>query len=183
VIAPIASTPEYERSVATFLVEAGGNGSPQGLISRPPRHDDSNLGPSLFRAGLEDATLASLVLPGLYVGRSVLSRVDFSGTDLRLAAFNWSGVLDCRFVGADLRGADLRSCRFAGCTFANADLRGADCRHSSFEHCVFTGAQMAGARLSQTRLLGFALRRPKGLCPEQAAVVEWFRGSDVPGGG
>lgn len=156
------------------LVEISGEPMPD--VHRVPRHDDEILGPSIFRAAVEEAVLENLTLPGLYVGRSELVAVTFSGSDLRLSAFNWSDVTDCDFSQADLSRADLRSCQFSGCSFRGADLTGADLRHSSFDDCTFQGAVLNGAIVSRGAELA-------GADKAQLAHVVWSTATDEPGGG
>src|SRR5688500_12362861 len=106
----------YEDSVLLLKERAGAMGDALPLVQRVPRPDDDPIGPSFFGPRWEVVVLAVLSLPGLYVSRSQLARISFRSSDLRLAAFNWSDVLDCDFHGADLSGAALRSSRFTRCT-------------------------------------------------------------------
>jgi uncharacterized protein YjbI with pentapeptide repeats len=177
----------YHESVAVLKdrVEIIGDALPQ--VTRVPRPGDDTIGPSIFRMGIEDADISGLCLPGLYVGRSILTRVTFRATELRLSAFNWSGLHDCDFSSSDLRQADLRSSRFIRCSFDGADLEGADLRGSSFDHCSFVGARFQSALLQRGRALswlGIGRRQESlSLSPEQRALVDWRADApEAPGG-
>jgi hypothetical protein len=80
----------YDSSFLLFKERVGGIGDPQSVVSRPPRHDDQLLGPSIFRMLVEDVRLEDVTLPGLFVGRSEVRRLSFRGSDLHLSTFNWS---------------------------------------------------------------------------------------------
>jgi hypothetical protein len=136
----------YEDSLAELRGCVEILGDPQPRVTRPPRHDDEDLGPSIFRTLVEDVALEDLTLPGLYVGRSELKRVSFRGSDLHLSSLNWSDIRDCDFSASDLSGADLRACEFVRCTFAGGDLSSADLRGSGFHGCVFRGRSDARYR-------------------------------------
>jgi uncharacterized protein YjbI with pentapeptide repeats len=178
----------YDASFAVLKERVEIVGDPRPSVTRPPRHDDDELGPSIVRLRLEGVVLAGLTLRGLYVGRSELRGVSFGDSDLRLSAFNWSDLIDCDFTAADLGGADLRACRFVRCTFRGADLSGADLRMSSFDGSTFEGAVMQGARLHRrARILGFfrAGRAQAGmvLTARQRHEAEWCSDAPEPGGG
>ena len=163
-------------------------GEPRPIVERPPRHDDEDVGPSIVRAAIDDVALDALTLSGLYVGRSELRNISFRDTDLRLATFNWSDLLDCDFTGADLSGADLRACRFERCVFRSANLARTDVRGSTFELCTFEAASLDRAKLYRTpRLLGL-LKRGRDqtnlpLSETQRRDVEWCADAPAPGGG
>lgn len=166
----------YEESFATLAEAVEIVGEPRPVVTRPPRADDQEFGPSIFRSLVEGADLSELTLPGLYVGRSELRRVYFAGSDLQLSTFNWNDVSACSFYRCDLSGADLRACSFERCAFTQADLAQADLRHSSFKDCDFTGARLDGAML-------FPHQRPLlRLAPEQDGVVAWSDESAEPSG-
>jgi hypothetical protein len=178
----------YEESFAILKDRVEITGDPQAGVTRPPRHDDENLGPTIFRTLVADVSLAGLTLPGLYVARSELRRVSFRGSDLRLSAFNWSDVSECDFGDADLSRADLRACRFARCVFAAADLSEADLRGSTFEACAFDRAGMRGVKLHRRRtLLGLLKRGPDQeglpLSADQRSEIAWSEEAPAPGGG
>jgi uncharacterized protein YjbI with pentapeptide repeats len=178
----------YRESVAVLAERVEIMGGPLPSVTRPPRHDDEALGPSVFRLSLQGVSLEDLTLRGLYVGRSELKAVSFRNSDLQLSAFNWSDVVDSDFTAADLSGADLRSCRFVRCTFRGANLSTADLRASSFEACVFDDAVMRGARLyRRPRILGLIKAGPDqtglSLSDEQRRQVEWCVDAPEPGGG
>jgi uncharacterized protein YjbI with pentapeptide repeats len=163
-------------------------GNPQSKVSRPPRHDDEELGPSIFRMLVEDVALEDLTLPGLYVGRSELRRVSFRGSDLHLSAINWSDLADCDFSGVDLSASDLRACTFVRCVFRGANLARADLRGSKFEGCDFVDAAMAGASLfRRPRVLGLFRaggdQQSLALSASQRAAISWSGDSPDPGGG
>src|SRR5262245_51463296 len=110
----------YADSVAVLKDRVGIIGDALPLVTQVQRPGDDPIGPSLFRIGVADADISDLCLSGLYVGRSILTRVSFKGTELRLSAFNWSGLEECDFSGANLQQADLRSSRFVRCSFEAA---------------------------------------------------------------
>lgn len=152
-------------------------------VSRPPRHDDEQPGPSIFRSVARDEDFQTLTLPGLFVGRSSLVNVSFAGSDLRLSTFNWSDFAYCDFAGCNFAGSDLRACRFSNCSFEDADLENTDLRRSEFRSCNFTGARMAGAKVVRaswlSRLVGGGLR----LSREQSGEVTWSGPGTEPEGG
>jgi uncharacterized protein YjbI with pentapeptide repeats len=167
-------------------VEIVGDVQPQ--VSRPPRHDDEELGPSIFRLLLEDVKLEDLTVPGLYVAHSELRRISFCGSDLHLSAVNWTDLSDCDFTGADLSRSDLRACKFVRCLFRSANLVEADLRGSVFEGCEFTDALLTGAKLfRRSKLLGLfrAGDDQSGLplSTVQRAAISWSSDSPSPGGG
>src|SRR5262245_38518947 len=100
-------------------------------VTRRPRYDDTEPGPTILRLGVDDVELYGLTLQGLYVARSRLFRVSFKHCDLRLSVFNWSDLIECDFTNADLTNADLRACQFMNCNFSGAVLAGTDFQHSS----------------------------------------------------
>lgn len=178
----------YDQSFVILAERVEISGDPQPTVTRPPRHDDEAPGPSIFRQRLDDVSLTDLTLSGLYIGRSELKRVSFSGSDLQLATFNWSDLADCDFSGADLSGADLRSCRFLRCRFPSANLAGADLRGSSFEGCDFADAVMAAAKLHRRpKVLGFLKlgsdQTNLPLSGAQRREIDWSAETPGPGGG
>jgi uncharacterized protein YjbI with pentapeptide repeats len=177
----------YPESVAVLKERVEIIGDALAQVTQVPRPEDDPIGPSIFRMGLEDADISGLCLPGLYVARSVLTRVTFKGTELRLSAFNWNGLHDCDFSATDLRHADLRSSRFVRCTFDGAVLESADLRGSAFERCSFVGARFHGALLQKGGVLsrlGVSRRQEAlPLSAEQRAVVHWAADApEAPGG-
>jgi hypothetical protein len=177
----------YTGSVAVLKERVGAIGDPLREVTRVPRPEDDPFGPSIFRMGVDEADLGGLCLPGLYVSRSELSRVRFTGTDLRLSGFNWSNMVDCDFTGADFRQAELRCSRFVRCRFTGALLQGADLRGSSFEACCFRDAQLDGAVLQRggpLRWLGIGRRQESlPLSTSQRAAVRWVDDApEAPGG-
>lgn len=166
----------YHESFAVLTEAVEIVGEPRPVVTRPPRADDLEFGPSIFRTLVEGVDLSDLTLPGLYVGRSELRAVFLAGSDLRLATFNWNDVSACSFYRCDLSGADLRACNFERCAFTQADLTQADLRHSSFRDCDFTGARLGGTLLlpNQRALLL--------LSTEQEAVIAWSDDSEPTGG-
>jgi len=186
--------PSYADSIRILDDRVGIVGGALPSVERVPRHDDGVPGPSVFRTRVEDVSLAGLTLTGLYVGRSLVHRVSFSGCELRLAAFNWSDVSDCDFESADLAGADLRACRFVRCSFRRANLAGADLRCSTFSGCRFDEANLDGAQLyRRPGILGvlpgivmvprLGFRTNPRLTSAQRRQVRWCRDAPVPGGG
>ena len=177
----------YSDSIALLKerVEIIGDALPE--VVRVPRPDDDPFGPSLFRMGLEGAELAGLCLRGLYVSRSELKRVSFAGSDLQLAAFNWSDLIDCDFSGVDLRQADMRSSAFSRCRFDRAALDGADLRGTRFDSCSFAGATLAQAKLQRGGALAWlGIGRAQEALPlsdEQRATILWLSDApEAPGG-
>lgn len=177
--------PSYDSSFAVLKERVEIIGTAQAQVSRPPRHDDDDFGPSIFRMLLEDVDLANLTVPGLYVGRSQLRRISFRDSDLHLSALNWSGLEECDFSGADLSGSDLRACRFVRCLFRGANLAQADLRGSTFEACAFDDAVMRGAVVHRRhRLLGLLkLGSSPRLSAVQRAGISWSADTTEPGGG
>lgn len=178
----------YDDSFAHLRSQIEIIGDPRPAVDRPPRHDDDNPGPSIFRSWVEDASLGDLTLPGLYVGRSDVKRVSFRGSDLHFSCFNWSDIIECDFGWTDLSRSDLRATRFARCDFSNANLSGADLRGSRFESCIFEGASMRGAILyGRRKLLGLLAigsdQRALPLSPAQRLEVHWSAEAPQPGGG
>lgn len=181
------SVPSYRDSVALLKerVEISGDALPE--VVRVPRPDDDPVGPSLFRMRLDGAELTGLCLRGLYVSRSELKRVSFAGSELQLAAFNWSDLIECDFSGVDLRQADLRSSVFSRCRFDGATLDGADMRGTRFDSCSFTGATLAQAKLQRGGTLAWLgvgrAQEALPLSPEQRATILWVRDApEAPGG-
>jgi hypothetical protein len=186
--------PSYRDSVGILNDRVGIFGDVLPVVDRVPRHDDEVLGPSIFRTLVEDVSLDGLSLPGLYVARSNVRRVSFTGSELRFAAFNWNGISDCNFEGADLAGADLRACVFERCLFRGANLAKADLRCSNFKGCRFDDANLEGAllyrpagllgllpRVVMVPVLGF--QADPRLTPAQRDQVRWCRDAPKPGGG
>ena len=178
----------YQDSLELLRERVEISGDAQAQVSRPPRHDDDELGPSIFRLLVEDVDLSNLTVPGLFIGRSDLRRISFRGSDLHFAALNWSDVAECDFSGADLSGSDLRACRFVRCQFRGTDLTRADLRGSTFEGCAFEDAAMQGAILRRRPALLGLLRLGSDqeslpLSPAQRAAISWSADEDEPGGG
>jgi hypothetical protein len=167
----------YHESFAVLAEAVEIVGEPRPVVTRPPRADDLEFGPSIFRTLVEGADLSDLTLPGLYVGRSELRRVFFAGSDLRLATFNWNDVAACSFYRCDLSGADLRACSFERCSFTQAELSQADLRHSSFKDCDFTGARLGGTLMLPNQ------RALMMLSPDQDSVIAWSDETAEPTGG
>ena len=156
-------------------------------ITRVPRPDDDPFGPGIFRMRVDDVDLSGLCLPGLYVSRSELSRVRFTGTELRLSAFNWSDLIDCDFREADFTDAELRCSRFVRCQFTGTRLQRADLRASTFEGCSFADARLDGTLLQRggpLRWLGIARRQESlPLSTHQRDVARWVSDApEAPGG-
>ena len=70
----------YQESFAALTEAAEIVGEPRPVVTRPPRADDLEFGPSIFRVLVEGADLSDLTLPGLYVARSELRRLFFAGS-------------------------------------------------------------------------------------------------------
>ena len=167
----------YTDSVTVLKERVGAIGEALPQVTQVPQPGDDPFGPSIFRMVVDDADLSGLCLPGLYVARSELCRVRFTGSELRLSAFDWNTILDCDFMGADFREAELRCSRFVRCRFGGALLQGADLRGSTFDACHFVDAQLDGAALQRggpLRWIGIARRQESlPLSAEQRAVVRW----------
>ena len=182
------SRPQYADSIAILKERLDVIGDALPDVTERPRHDDEILGPTIFRMRAADVSLASLTLTGLYVGRSELRRVSFQDTELRLAVFNWSDIVECDFRRADLSDADFRACRFVRCDFGDATLVRTDLRGSTFEDCSFDGANFTGAQLyRRPGLLGVIKlgfdQRSLPLSAEQRRVAEWCAEAPEPAGG
>jgi uncharacterized protein YjbI with pentapeptide repeats len=158
-------------------------GNPRPDVLTPPRHDDEEPGPSIFRYIAEQEDLSDLTLPGLYIGRSSLIGISFARSNLRLSTFNWSDFTICDFSSCSLEGADLRGCVFRSCSFRDADMRGSDLRRTALRECDFTGAQMYGARLSRVGWLRRVFGRGARLSGEQRKEVVWCDKGPAPRGG
>ncbi len=167
----------YEESFALMKERVDIMGEPRSAVGRPPRHDDEEMGPTIFRTMVEDVALDDLTLPGLYVGHSEITNVSWQRADLHLSTFNWSDVVACNFRGSDLSGADLRACRFERCDFKDANLGGADLRGSTFEACSFENAILRGAKFKSTD------QRELRLSREQSVEVIWSVEARESGGG
>ena len=167
----------YPDSFTRFIERTGGGGRQVPDVTRRPNHDDENPGPSLFRAHVENCSLQKLNLPGIFVGRSELTRVDFSGSLLRLSSFSWTDFDGCSFADCDLTECDLRGSSFVGCDFSRAQLADCDLRHASFEDCTFADANTVRIRVSGR------LRKQLGLSPAQAKAAMWLPddGPEPPG--
>jgi uncharacterized protein YjbI with pentapeptide repeats len=167
----------YDESLARFTDITGHDARAKPHVTSRPRYDDEDPGPSLFRTLLADCSLERMTLPGLFVGRSELSRVSFTASDLHLSTFCWNDLTQCWFDRCDLADSDLRSSNFNRCDFSHANLTRCDLRHSSFEECRFDGAVLAGAVASEDQ------RGPLGLSDEQSGAVSWKTPGPQPDGG
>lgn len=162
----------YDTSFARFIRIARGDGQAKPEVTVRPRHDEAVRGPSLFRTMLESCALERLTLPGLFIGRSEVTGVSFSGSDVHLSTLCWSNFEDCSFDGCDLTDSDLRASYFVRCSFAGADLTRCDLRHSTFRDCDFSNASLDGAFATTKQRVALALT------DAQVAVVAW---QDAPG--
>lgn len=167
----------YDESFDTLKKAAGLEGQPRPDVSRRPAYDDEPPGPSFFRTSVADQRFGNIKLPGLYIGRSELANGVFAGSDLHLAAWNWSEFKECDFSRCDLHDSDLRACEFENCNFSNADLRKCDLRGSRFVECDFTGARLDQALVLEEQ------RSELRLTPEQQAAVTWTDAYEEPPGG
>lgn len=177
----------YLESVALLRTRVDLLGEALHAVDRPPRHDDEEMGPTLFRQGIESVSFAGLTLPGLFVGRCELRACSFRGTVLSLASLQWSDFIECEFAGADLTGADLRASRFIRCDFGGSVLRDADLRGAAFEACRLSDADLSGAAMVRerwwVRLTGGSGRSAGGaLTAAQRRVVRWLPPAEPPGG-
>lgn len=157
----------YDESFAHFVRTAGGDGAPRPIVVARPAHDDASPGPSLFRQRVADCALTGLTLPGLFVGRSGLTNVAFSGSDLRLSVLSWSDYQQCWFDACDLRDSDLRASLYVECDFSDANLTRCDLRHATFRDCDFARATLHGAVAARSQRAALALT------DDQAASVDW----------
>jgi uncharacterized protein (TIGR02996 family) len=174
-------------------LEAQGKEMPRDPDGRPfvppqmPSYDDeSPLGLSYFRSGLEGADRSGLTMPRTFFGRSGFSRVRFTDSDLSESRMCWNDFEHCDFSGADLSRCDMRAAKFTGCEFVGAILRGVDLHRSYFKDCDFTGADLTGAVAEGGDL--YTRSGHEGvqafLTKEQQAVMTWTEdeGPEPPGG-
>ena len=185
---PVVARASYGDSISVLKDRVDVIGDFQAQVSRTPRHDDDEPGPTIFRMLVEDVDLANLTMPGLYIGRSHLRRISFRDSDLHLSALNWSDLEECDFSETDLSRSDLRACTFVRCLFRGANLAHADLRGSTFKECRFERASMQGATLSQAPRLLRLVRLSSDqtslpLTPHQRAEVTWSGEKREPGGG
>jgi uncharacterized protein YjbI with pentapeptide repeats len=168
----------YEASFSAIVDLAGADGRPVPQVTQRPRHDDDDYGPSLFRTQVSECNLERLTLPGLFVGRSLLTKVSFSGSLLRMSTLCWCDFVRCWFDRCDLRESDLRASDFRTCDFRSANLAGCDVRHAVFDNCRFDKADVAGLVASEDQRTGLRFTAA------QAAVVSWVPepGEPPPGG-
>ena len=177
----------YLESVALLRARVDLLGDALPTVDRPPRHDDEEMGPTLFRQGIESVSFAGLSLPGLFVGRCELRTCSFRGTVLGLATLQWSDFIECEFAGADLTGADLRASRFIRCGFEGSVLRDADLRGASFEACRLSDADLGGAAVVRepwwARFAAGSGQSASGaLTAAQRRSVRWLPAAEPPGG-
>lgn len=143
-----------------------------------PQAGDEVLGVQFFRTEVSGVTLESLSLPRSSIGRSLVERSSFRGTDLTESNLCWSDFVEVDFGGASLCSADLRASRFHRVSFADCDLSKADLRRSEFEKCRFQGASVVGAKLTRKGAASLALTS------EQLGSVDWqsTEGAEPDGG-
>lgn len=176
VTVPRASfTDSVRRLQVLRVLEAGERTIPP----RMPRFDDDpSASVNIFRARLADADLSSLTLPRSFFGRSEITKVDFTGSDLSESNMCWNNFTDVSLAAALLTGADLRASVFVRVRFDMADLRGADLRLASFDRCSFIGAKMDRVRLTKQTAESLLLHA------EQRSAIQWEAGDGpVPDGG
>ncbi len=168
----------YSQSFARFVELTGGDGRPMPEVAARPTPYDEDGGPSLFRTRVEDCALTHLKLPGLFVGRTELTRVDLSGSWLRLSTLCWNDFIKCWFAKCDLTDSDLRGSQYSECDFSRAVLAGCDLRHSSFHNCKFKHADLTGAVIPER------VRDDLGLTPSQSSAAVWVtdEGPEPEGG-
>ncbi len=136
---------DYNKSFEIAQEALGIEGEPIENVTQRPAHDDEELGPSLFRTGVEDAEVHDLTLPGLFIGRTDVRSLRMTNCDLRLSTFCWNDFTGCVFERSILRATDFRNSNYLRCSFVDADLREADLRRTFFEQCDFTGADLTRA--------------------------------------
>lgn len=167
----------YDDSFARFE-SITGDGRPRPSVENRPRHDDEDPGPSLFRTLVQNCALERMALPGLFVGRTKLIGVSFTGSDLHLSTMCWNDFSRCWFDRCSLTDSDLRASHFVDCDFRRADLTRCDLRHSTFERCRFDGAVLTDATATGDQ------RASLDLSAEQEHSVGWQeRPGSVPDGG
>jgi BTB/POZ domain-containing protein KCTD9 len=127
-----------------------GSGQPFGLKASSPEHEGGGIG---------EHDLENLTLPRTFFGRSEVSYISFSNTDLSESTLCWNDFIEVDFTDADLSEGDLRASIYTRTLFVRANLRNADLRRSTFEECDFTDADLRGAKL--TREQGKASRSPR----------------------
>jgi uncharacterized protein YjbI with pentapeptide repeats len=96
--------------------------APATVPTRRPQYDDEKLGIAFFRTQLAGADLSGLTLPGLFFGRSEITRCTFRNSDLRMSTMCWNDFVDVDFTDACLADCDLRATSFERSRFTNADL-------------------------------------------------------------
>ena len=168
----------YAESFQRFVNITGGDGELRPSVERRPHHDEDPLGPTLFRMRLEDCAVERMTLPGLYVCRSDLRRVSFTGSDLHLSTLCWNDFRGCWFDACDLQDTDFRASWFIRCQFSNSDLSDCDLRRATFDDCDFTNTVLRNARASRSQ------RALLPLNDEQVAAMKWDDepGPEPPGG-
>lgn len=148
------------------------------LPSGVPQSGDEILGVSFFRTEVSDAALENLSLPRTFIGRSLVEKSSFRGTDLSESNLCWNDFVEVDFSRASLRSADLRASQFSQVNFSSCDLSKADLRQSSFDDCVFGEASFVGAKLTRAGSESLALE------PEQLVSIDWqaTEGAEPDGG-
>ncbi|MFC7116709.1 pentapeptide repeat-containing protein [Natronoarchaeum sp. GCM10025703] len=112
--------------------------------------------------------LSGAVLRDAELTDSVLTGVDFSGSDFRNTNLNDVYLRYSNLSEADFRGADLTDCTVSKVSFRNANLRKADLRGLSIFGIDFTDAELSEAdfreaNIKNTDLTGANPEAAKGL--------------------
>jgi hypothetical protein len=92
----------YDESLARFTGITGHDAKAKPHVTSRPRSDNEDPGPSLFRTLPEDGSRERMTLSGLFVGRSELSRVAFTASDLHLSTICWNDFTQYWFDRCDL---------------------------------------------------------------------------------
>lgn len=135
--------------------------------------DPTNI--DFFRTAWEDADLANLTIPRLYINRSDLQQVSFRNSDLNQSFMCWNDFVDCDFTDADLTCCDMRRSLFRGCKFIRCKMVAAYLSGSEFDDCDFTDADLRGAIIDTDTDID--------LTDEQMNVLECVMESPEPKGG
>lgn len=168
----------YDESLARFTSITGRDARARPHVERRPRYDEDDPGPSLFRTVVESCALERMTLPGLFVGRTKLTGVSLTESDLHLSTMCWNDFTRCWLDRCDLTDSDLRASHFVDCDFRRADLTRCDLRHSTFERCRFEGAILADATATRDQRASLRLSKEQ----EHSVLWQALPGS-LPDGG
>ena len=103
--------------------------------------------PALSRKEVSDLLNSTKNLQGKDMRRSILTRLDFSGCNLRFANFSYANLKDAIFKKADLYGASLWNANLEGADFTGANLEEADLDYARLRGAVLYKANLRRAEL------------------------------------